>query len=74
MPRVNSSPPTRSRVATRLGVTPRFVRRLVFERRIPFHQVGRYVRSDPDDITEYLDRTRVQVASKWRREDHRNSA
>ncbi|MCP5029915.1 MAG: helix-turn-helix domain-containing protein [Actinomycetia bacterium] len=39
-------------VTTRLGVTPRVVRRLVFERRIPFHKVGRYVRFDPDDIAD----------------------
>jgi excisionase family DNA binding protein len=34
-----------------LGVTPRFVRRLVAERRIPFLKVGRHVRFDPDDST-----------------------
>ncbi|MCP4086800.1 MAG: helix-turn-helix domain-containing protein, partial [Actinomycetia bacterium] len=61
-------------VATRLGVTLRFVRRLVFERRIPFHKVGRYLRFDPDDIAEYLCRCRVEVAPRWRREDHKNSA
>ena len=31
-------------VAIRLGTKPRFVRRLIAERRIEFHKVGRYVR------------------------------
>ena len=31
-------------LASRLGVSERFVRRLVEERRIAFHKIGRYVR------------------------------
>ncbi|MCP3909571.1 MAG: helix-turn-helix domain-containing protein [Actinomycetia bacterium] len=60
-------------VTTRLGVTPRFVRRLGVERRIPFHKVGRYVRFDPDGIAEYLCRCRVEVAPEWRRETTRTA-
>ena len=37
-------------LAERLGTTPRHVRRLVAERRVPFVKVGRLVRFDPDDI------------------------
>ena len=33
-------------LAARLGVTERFVRRLVHERRIPFYKVGSLVRFD----------------------------
>jgi excisionase family DNA binding protein len=47
-------------VAVRLGVTPRFVRRLVDERRIPFHKIGKFVRFDPADIDRYISRGRVE--------------
>jgi excisionase family DNA binding protein len=33
-------------LATRLGVTSRFVRRLVEERRVPYLKIGRLVRFD----------------------------
>jgi excisionase family DNA binding protein len=49
--------------AARLGVTPRFVRRLVDERRIPFHKIGKFVRFDPADIDYYISRGRVEPAS-----------
>ncbi len=41
-------------LADRLGVTPRFVRRLVSERRVPFYKVGHFVRFDPLEIDEWL--------------------
>jgi excisionase family DNA binding protein len=37
-----------------LGMKPRFIRRLVDERRISFFKVGRYVRLDPDVLDQYL--------------------
>lgn len=46
-------------VARRLGVTPRHVRRLVFERRIPFVKWGHLVRFDPDEIDAWIDASRV---------------
>ena len=46
-------------LAERLGTTPRHVRRLVAERRVPFVKVGRLVRFDPDDIAVWLDGRRV---------------
>ncbi len=46
-------------LAGRLGTTPRHVRRLVAERRVPFVKVGRLVRFDPDDIAVWLDGRRV---------------
>jgi excisionase family DNA binding protein len=46
-------------LAERLGTTPRRVRRLVAERRVPFVKVGRLVRFDPDDIAAWLDARRV---------------
>jgi excisionase family DNA binding protein len=41
-------------VATELGTPVRFVRRLVQERRIRFHKIGKYVRIDPLDLAAYI--------------------
>ncbi|MFN0092264.1 MAG: helix-turn-helix domain-containing protein [Acidimicrobiales bacterium] len=49
-----------AQAAERLGVTPRFVRRLVEERRIPFHKIGKYVRFDPADIDRFAMHGRVE--------------
>jgi excisionase family DNA binding protein len=46
-------------VASRLGVTTRFVRRLVDERRIPFCKIGKFVRFDPDDLEVWIAERRV---------------
>jgi excisionase family DNA binding protein len=55
-------------LARRLGVTVRFVRRLVEERRIPYMRVGRFVRFDPAEIERWLAATRVEVQPvRWRR-------
>jgi len=42
-------------VADRLGVTLRFVRRLVAERRIPYIKLGGPVRFDRDDVERFID-------------------
>ncbi|HVA08948.1 MAG TPA: helix-turn-helix domain-containing protein [Acidimicrobiales bacterium] len=47
-------------VAVALGVTPRHIRRLVAERRIPFLKVGRFVRFDPAALNVWLDDLRVE--------------
>jgi excisionase family DNA binding protein len=49
-------------VATRLNVGTRFVRRLVAERRIAFHKVGRHVRFDPADVDALIEAGRVERA------------
>jgi excisionase family DNA binding protein len=49
------------RLAERLGTTPRHVRRLVFERRIAYRKLGRYVRFHPNDLEEYITANRVEV-------------
>jgi excisionase family DNA binding protein len=46
-------------VAERLGVSERFVRRLVHERRIDFLKVGYFVRFLEADVDAYLERSRV---------------
>jgi excisionase family DNA binding protein len=53
---------TMEEAAERLCTTPRHVRRLVFERRIAYRKVGRFVRFHPDDLTEYVAANRVKVA------------
>ena len=45
--------------AERLRTTPRFVRRLVYERKVPFFRVGRYIRFDPADLDAWLSECRV---------------
>ena len=47
-------------LADHLGVSVRHVRRLVSERRIPFHKWGRLLRFDIDDVNAWLDNTRVE--------------
>ncbi len=46
-------------LARRLGVTERFVRRLVHERRVPFLKIGKFVRFDPVDIADWLTHNRT---------------
>jgi len=51
--------------AARLGVTVRFVRRLVAERRIPYVKVGKFIRFDPDEVEEWIDARRVGQLILW---------
>lgn len=51
-------------VAEALGVTPRHIRRLVAERRIPFVKVGRFVRFEPGILDVWLDEQRVDVVRR----------
>jgi excisionase family DNA binding protein len=54
---------TAEQVATLLGTTPRHVRRLVFERRITYRKLGRYVRFHPTDVEDYVERCSVPVGT-----------
>lgn len=54
-------------VAAVLAITPRHVRRLVAERRIPFVKVGRFVRFDPGELDVWLDQQRVDVVRRGSR-------
>jgi excisionase family DNA binding protein len=47
-------------VAARLGTSPRFVRRLIAERRIAFHRVGRHVRIAETDLVAFVEAGRVE--------------
>ena len=42
-----------------LNTTPRFVRRLIAERRICFHHIGRHVRISERDLKEFVEAGRV---------------
>jgi excisionase family DNA binding protein len=53
---------TPEEAAERLGTSLRFVRRLLFERRIAYRKLGRYVRFHPGDVEEYIAANRVEVA------------
>lgn len=49
-----------------LKVDVRFVRRLVAERRIPFHKVGKFVRFYRSDVAEFIAAGRVEpIAVSW---------
>jgi excisionase family DNA binding protein len=47
--------------AAALNTTPRFVRRLIAERRICFHHIGRHVRIAQHDIDNFIDVGRVEA-------------
>jgi excisionase family DNA binding protein len=47
--------------AERLGTSPRFVRRLVFERRIAYVKLGRHVRIAARDLDAFIRASRVEV-------------
>jgi excisionase family DNA binding protein len=54
---------TIDQAADQLGTGPRFVRRLVAERRIPFHKVGRHVRIASADLDRFIAAGRIEAVS-----------
>ena len=54
-------------VASRLGVTPRHVRRLVAERRIPFVKWGHLLRFEPADVEAWIADQRHEALPPRRR-------
>jgi excisionase family DNA binding protein len=44
-----------------MNTTVRFVRRLISERRIPFHRLGRHVRLKRTDVDAFIDAGRVEA-------------
>ncbi|HET9256863.1 MAG TPA: helix-turn-helix domain-containing protein [Pseudonocardiaceae bacterium] len=51
---------TVSETAAYLNTSERFVRRLISERRIAFHHIGRHVRFALSDLDEWLAESRVE--------------
>jgi excisionase family DNA binding protein len=54
---------TVSETAAYLNTSERFVRRLISERRIAFHHIGRHVRFALTDLDEWLAASRVEPLS-----------
>jgi excisionase family DNA binding protein len=53
-----------------LSASPRFIRRLVAERRVPYIKVGRLVRLTPEDLDVYIAAGRVEsltASDAWHR-------
>ena len=46
--------------AARIKMSVRYVRRLIAERRIPFHRLGRAVRIHPADLAAFVEAGRVE--------------
>lgn len=46
-------------VAARLGVSERFVRRLVSERRIAYLKIGHFVRFEAEQVEQWIEASRV---------------
>ena len=57
---------TVNEVARRLGTEPRFVRRLITERRIEYHKVGRYVRISEAALDDFIKAGRVEAVKRPR--------
>ncbi len=53
-------------LAERLGVTPRFIRRLTAEDRVPFLKIGKFVRFDPREIDQWVDERRRPTTAPLR--------
>ena len=49
--------------ADRLGTSVRFVRRLVFDRRIAYTKLGRHVRIAPSDLDAFIRAGRVEIGA-----------
>jgi excisionase family DNA binding protein len=54
---------TVEQAADRLGTSTRFVRRLIAERRIAYHKVGRHVRIAEADLINYVAASRVDASA-----------
>jgi excisionase family DNA binding protein len=50
---------TVDQAAERLATKPRFIRRLIAERRIPYVKLGSHVRIDASDVDEFISAGRV---------------
>jgi len=55
---------TPQEAAERLGTSLRFVRRLVFQRRIPYVKVGRHVRIATSDLDAFIAAGRVEARTQ----------
>lgn len=56
---------TPEEVAERLRTSPRFVRRLIAERRIAFTKVGKYVRIAAVDVDAFIAAGRIEPGASY---------
>ena len=56
-----AGPLTLTEAAKYLNVTERFMRRLVAERRVPYHKLGRLLRFLPSDLDDLLQGSRIEA-------------
>jgi excisionase family DNA binding protein len=59
---------TVEQAAQRLNTTPRFIRRLIAERRITFTRLGRHVRIATEDLDAFIVQGRVEAAGPGSRQ------
>lgn len=52
---------TVEQAADYLNTSVRFIRRLIAERRIPFHKIGRHVRLSVEDLDAFINAGRVEA-------------
>ena len=52
---------TVEQAADYMNTSVRFVRRLIAERRIPFHKIGRHVRLKVEDLDTFINAGRVEA-------------
>ena len=64
---------TVDQAAERLGTSPRFIRRLVAERRIAFAKLGKHVRIDSADLDAFVAAGRVAPATSAALPERRDS-
>lgn len=55
-----------------LATSPRHVRRLVEEQRVPYLKIGHYVRFDPVEISVWIDGKRVSMSEERTGDDEPN--
>ena len=58
---------TVEQAAERLRTKPRFIRRLIAERRIEYHKVGRHVRISEQALAEFIENGRIVPVTSARR-------
>lgn len=60
LPGIVEPPLTVAQAAEYLNVTERYIRRLVAERRVPYHKLGRLLRFQRADLERLLEESRVE--------------
>jgi excisionase family DNA binding protein len=53
-----------NQAAERLGTSPRFIRRLITERRVAYTKLGKHVRIDSADLDAFVAAGRVEAVNR----------